>query len=452
LFKLQQIIILMLEEFKDFLAKKCHFKNGQSILIACSGGVDSMTLARLCKEASLKFALAHCNFKLRGAASDEDALLVKSFAKHYQVDYFEQSFDTEQVAKTNKEGIQITARNLRYDWLENIRKEKGFDYIATAHHSNDNIETVLYKFAKGTGIRGLYGILPKRDAIIRPLLFASKKDILQYARMNQISYREDASNASDKYRRNFIRKHIVPKFEEINPAFVESASQGIEHIRETAVLFEFFINQIRKEVVERKDEYLHFDKNKLNQYPAISTVLFELLKPYGFHTDRVKQLVEAQDNVGAQFQSDSHSLLVDRDHFILKKKDADSDSELYIKNEHSTLQINDSQRLVAEILEGVPNRFPINNNMAFLDFEKLVFPLKLRKWKEGDYFRPLGMKGQKQKLQDFFSNNKLNRFEKELVWILESDGEICWIVGHRIDERFKITPQTNQVVSFYFSE
>ena len=442
----------MLIEFNDFLSTKCQFKNNQSILIACSGGVDSMVLARLCKEANIKFALAHCNFKLRGAASDEDALLVKSFAKHYQVDYFEQSFDTELIAKKNKESIQITARNLRYDWLENIRKEKGFDYLATAHHSNDNIETVLYKFAKGTGIRGLYGILPKRDTLIRPLLFASKNNIIAYARQRTISYREDASNASDKYRRNFIRQHIVPKFEEINPAFVESAGQGIEHIRETAMLFDFFINKIRKEVVEQKDAYLQIDKNKIAQYPAINTVLFELLKPYGFHSDQVKQLIEARDNVGAQFQSESYTLLVDRDKFLLKNKESLLNHELFLQNEHSSLQINEVQQLTAEILEGVPNRFPINNNMAFLDLEKLTFPLKLRKWKDGDFFRPLGMNGQKQKLQDFFSNNKLNRFEKEQVWILESAGQICWIIGHRIDERFKITPQTDQVVSLYYSE
>lgn len=437
----------MLEKFQEFIALESLCTSDTPLLLAVSGGVDSVVLCHLCHRAGLKFGIAHCNFKLREAASDGDEIFVKVLAQHFDVPYYTTAFDTEKIANQKKLSIQETARNLRYEWLEKIRQQHHYTYLATAHHANDAIETALYNLTKGTGIRGLHGILAKKESLIRPLLFASKKEIIAYAQKHMINYREDASNASDKYSRNFIRHQVVPQLEQINPNFINTSKATLRHLRDTELLFDYAIKGIQKAICKQDDFYFYINIKQLLEVPAPATVLYEILKAYNFNSDQVQQLLEVaqKGESGKQFLSKSHHLVVDRLFFIIKRQVENSlPKEILITKENSQVNLG-SQVLHLKYLEKVPTSFPNTNAIAYLDAAQLHFPLKLRRWQTGDNFQPLGMKGKHQKVQDFFSNQKFHLFQKEAAWILESQNIVCWIVGHRLDERFKLSASTKSV-------
>ncbi len=310
----------MLNNLQQYILDNQLFNKDEKLLLAVSGGVDSMVLCRLFANAKIDFGIAHCNFQLRETASDEDELLVRMTAQNLGIPYHVTSFDTKTYASTNKLSIQVAARELRYEWLEKIRIKNDYQYIATAHHLNDSIETVLYNFAKGTGIRGMHGILPKNRHIIRPLLFATKEEILAYAKMNQVNFREDESNHSDKYQRNFIRHHLVPIFKKINPNFEHNAAESIQHLRDTELIFNFAITNIKDSLVLQQGDQKSIAITQLQSYPAPATLLYEILKEYGFHSDQVKQLIKALDGQsGKQFFSPTHQVLIDRGHILIKK-------------------------------------------------------------------------------------------------------------------------------------
>ncbi len=441
----------MVKPFLHYLASQSLLAAGAKTLVATSGGVDSTVLCHLMGRAGLPFAMAHCNFQLRGAEADKDEAFVKKLAKALRVECFTTRFDTQVFAEQNKMSIQQAARELRYDWLEEIRQQAGCQQIATAHHLDDSIETLLYNFAKGCGLRGLHGILPKHGLVIRPLLFATKKGILDFAAAEEIEYREDASNLTDKYNRNLLRHHVVPVFEKINPAFQHTAGENIERLLEAEQLYDFALQKIMADVVEKRPDEWRIDLQKLRSYPAPATVLYEVLKPCGFNNDQVKNILQSADNQpGSIFSTPPARLLVDRFLLILTWGGGEGGAiEINGISDHS-IQLGDGSTLGLTI-GPPPTDFPPGDaNTAWLDADLVSFPLTLRHWQPGDWFCPLGMGGKRQKLQDFFSNNKVSRFEKEKTWLLECRGDIAWVVGRRVDERYKVTAQTKTYLRIDF--
>lgn len=428
-----------------YIASQNLVATGEKTLVATSGGVDSMVLCHLFHDSGLPFDIAHCNFQLRGEESDGDEFLVKKLAETLQVAFHTIRFDTKLFAEQNKISIQEAARQLRYTWLEKTRQLADCQLIATAHHLDDSIETLLYNFTKGCGIRGLHGIPPVNEKVIRPLLFATKKEIIAFAELEKIKFREDASNLTDKYSRNLLRHHAIPVFEKINPAFQKTAGENIERLREAESLYDFALDRIIADVVEKGASEWRIDLKKLRSYPAPATVLFEILKPFGFNNSQVRDILQSADNQSGSIFHATTSLLVDRSFLILSLGENIGGVYFLHKIPSSPVVLPDGLELglyqarLPPSLDGGPNT-------AWLDADRLQFPLLFRHWQPGDKFCPLGMSGKQQKLQDFFSNHKLSRFEKERVWLLESGGEIAWVLGMRLDDRFKVTDTTKTIV------
>ena len=438
----------MKNKLQQYIFDNQLFTKEEKLLVAVSGGMDSMVLCHLLWLLGYDFAIAHCNFQLRGEESDGDEKFVHEMATKMGVRFHKKRFDTQGMSKTQKIGIQEAARQLRYVWFEEIRQKFDYQWIITAHHASDNVETVLFNFAKGTGIRGLHGILPKNGFIVRPLLWAKRANILTFSTTENIEFREDSSNFSDKYARNYIRQHIIPEFKRVNPDFENTVSANIERFREIEILMDYFIQQIKTEIVQTIDNQIFINKNALILYPSVSTVLFEILKEYNFNNDQVKQILDdswGRTKTGTKFYSATHELLIDRLFCIVKPFEKASDTEgvsFLIENGADIFNLKNIQ-LSFNCFTLKPFSIFKKKNIAQLDYDKLTFPLKLRHWHTGDTYQPFGMNGKSQKLSDFFNHNKISSFEKEQIWILETaKNEICWIVNWRIDERFKLSDET----------
>lgn len=437
----------LLERFLHFVSEHNLHHSREPVLLAISGGVDSVVLLDLAQRAGWPVGIAHCNFQLRGAASDGDEDFVRDLGEAFDLPVYVEVFDTKKEAAQRGVSIQMAARDLRYTWLEKIRRREGYELIATAHHLDDSVETVLYNFAKGTGIRGLHGIPVRREAIIRPLLFAAKEEVEAHARSLELPFREDASNATDDYARNKIRHHVVPVLRELNPGFLATAATNLERFRQVEYLYELALERIREELAEEQGERMTINLERLlHYYRAAPTILYELLHPYGFHPGQVAQILDSTTRQpGALFFTESHQLVVDRETLILDARIFDIEEKLYYIADGIEIVHLPGGRLEIAYKEGRPETFPSDPNRTFLDAELLTFPLRLRHWRPGDYFCPLGMQGRRQKIQDFFTNKKIHRLDKDRIWLLETHhGEICWVVGHRLDERFKISPQTSR--------
>jgi tRNA(Ile)-lysidine synthase len=440
-------------EFEKYIADNQLFIQNDKLLVAVSGGVDSVVLCQLLSICGYNFSIVHCNFQLRGAESDGDESFVKELSEKLQVPFYSQKMNTPQYVADHKVSTQLAAREMRYRWFEELRQSLNYTYILTAHHASDNIETVLYNFAKGTGLLGLTGIKPKNEAIIRPLLWAKKEGILAFAKAENLSFREDSSNESDKYARNFIRHNIIPEFKNINPSFETTAIENIKRLNETRELFDFFIQKIKIEITESIDNQLFINKIKLQTYPSVSTVLFELLKEFGFNAAQIAQILkENEDKIGTIYHSTTHRLLIDRDHYIVAQNAENEEAvDSFTIFKDDVLLKNSQFELLFDYLVTYQEPFSKNPNQILLDADKLKFPLTLRKVREGDRFQPLGMAGKSQLLSDFFRLKKLSIFEKEKVWILETAAkEICWVVGFRIDERYKMTDLSKNQVQMTF--
>lgn len=436
------------KDFKDFIKKEKLLKKKDSVLLAVSGGIDSMVMVDLFLQSKWKVGIAHCNFSLRGEESEEDAKLVEKAAEEYGVPFFNEKFDTEEFANHNKISIQEAARILRYEWLETIRQEHDFDYIATAHHVNDSLETVLFNFTKGTGIRGLHGILPKKQRIIRPLLFAGKKEIRKYAQDNGILYREDSSNASDKYSRNFVRHQVVPKLKTINPNFEKTAARNIKIFREVEKLYDFSIQYITSQIIAKTNKGITIDRQKLSHFPAPETVLYEVLKPYGFHQNQVSKILSSEQ-AGKIFQTNTHTLLVDRMYLVIQKIEKNDLGVVFINEDDDLVEFSNGKLLLNRI-DRKQLLIDPRTNFAYFDKQKLRFPLKIRKWKNGDKFCPFGMNGKHKLVSDELTSKKVNLLDKENIMVLESEGEICWVIGVRSDFRFKIEKSTQVVIEIKY--
>jgi len=431
------------------IAENQLFNKNDKILIAVSGGVDSIVLLdMLCAatsifdDKSLHFALAHCNFQLRGQESEDDELFVRKLAEKYEIPFFCKRFDTQAITEEKKSSIQIVARNLRYTWFYELLEKLDFQYIATAHHQNDSIETVLYNLTKGTGIAGLHGILPKNGKIIRPLLSSSKNEILDYAIENQLLWREDSSNASDKYSRNLIRHQVIPILHKINPNLEETFKDNILRISAVERIFREEVRRFKEKIsiitIENKEEIYHLDIEKIRNESENLIKLHEILKDFGFNFTQTKLIINSLDkSAGKLFHSNTHTLLRDRKTLIIRKyKEAQTANTDFL--DYSTFE---------KSIDFQPSK---EKNKVHLDFDKIGTNLKLRLWENGDTFQPIGMKGKTKKISDFLNDLKIPLNSKRQVHVVTADGQIAWVVGYRIDERFKVTEKTKNIITLQF--
>lgn len=434
----------MLDKFLEYINQKHLFEAHQKVLLAVSGGIDSMVLLHLFEKSEFNYSVVHCNFQLRGEESDGDEEFVKSQVLLHGVPFFNTRFDTEDYARVNGISIEMAARELRYNYFEKIRVENQYDFIATAHHLDDLLETFFLNLSRKTGIRGLTGIKEKSGNVVRPLLFASRKEIEDFAQKNFIGFREDHTNSEVVYQRNFIRHQILPVFSELNPAFKNNLYETIVNLRDVEDVFSFFMEKERNSVISVDNDEVSVSIEKLRQFAFPKVLLFEMLTPYNFNVKVIQQVYKSLENLpGKQFFSKTHRLVKDREHLFITPLPEPGNRIFYIEKEDIELFAPFDLNLEKTSVEG----FEIikNSNVACLDLEKLEFPLLIRKWKTGDYFQPLGMTGFK-KISDFLIDLKIPVHQKENTWLLCSGQKIVWVMGHRIDNRFKITAKTRQVL------
>lgn len=435
----------MLEKFKVYIQEKELFAPDDKVLLAVSGGIDSVVMCHLFHKAGFNFAIAHCNFGLRGEESDEDELFVKKLAKKYKVPLFVDHFDTASFAEREKISIQMAARTLRYEWFEKLLDTERYHYIATAHHLNDAVETLLLNLTKGTGIAGLHGIQPKVKRLVRPLLFADKEEIYACVVENQLAWREDSSNQSVKYQRNLIRNEVIPLLKTINPSLESTMKQTIERVKAVEQLFQAEVERVREKLVRKESgiTYINFVLLQQEAEPVIK--LYELIKDYHFSYIQAQDIWQVLDaGPGRLFESPTHTLVKDRKDLIITGKQLHTFRSASIEEGQQVFALELLELHIKE-LSGANFTIPTDAAIACLDKQLLQFPLKLRKWKEGDWFCPLGM-NKKKKLSDFLIDTKVPLNLKDRIWLLTSNSSIVWIIGHRIDNRFKITDKTEHIL------
>jgi tRNA(Ile)-lysidine synthase len=431
----------MLEALKTYIKSVGLFKGGKKLLLAVSGGVDSVVLVHLIAELNLTFEIAHCNFCLRKKDADEDQLFVENLAKQFGVRSHVNSFNTEQYARANKISIQMAARDLRFSWFNQLISEKDFSCVVLGTHVNDAIETFILNATKGTGIAGLRGILPKNDTIVRPLLFATKLQIETYAKENDIEFREDKSNESTKYLRNKIRHQIIPVLQEINPSLESTFIQNFSNLNFAERIYLEKIEAVKKSTITIEDGVTIVNIKRLKQNTDSIYYLYELLKPYGFTFSDCENIIQTNTS-GKQFFAGKHLLLVNRDQLLVKEVKNINRSIALIKED--TVNISTPVCLHFSHIK-TPNNLKLPPEIALLDIAKISFPLEVRPWQYGDSFYPLGM-SQKKKLSDFLIDKKISLVDKENVCVLTSNDKIVWVIGHRIDNRYKVSEPTSHVL------
>ncbi len=433
----------MLKKVESYILKNNLLTAGAKVIVGTSGGADSVALLHVLKQLGFRCIVAHCNFHLRNEESDRDELFVKQFASKLALDYHKIDFDTEKYAQSNKISIEMAARDLRYHWFEELRLELEAEAIAVAHHADDNVETLLMNLTRGTGLRGMTGIPVRNGSVIRPLLCCFRDEIINYLNNSDLIYVTDSTNSKNDFVRNRFRNEIIQIFEEINPAFRQTINDTIARFEE---IEEIYNEHIALEInnlcrFENRKTFINTDILKTKKYAK--TILHELLSPCHFHIDTISNVLDVLDKApGAIFYSPTHQLLYDRNQLILVER---TNAEL------DTYTIYDSK---SEIFEPVHLKITernfdgkINKSLLYATFDasKLKFPLVLRRWQNADSFVPFGMKTHK-KVSDFFIDTKINRFEKENIWLLVSGNEIAWIVGYRIDNRFSVDSNTTDCI------
>ncbi len=438
----------MLSQFRQYISEFGLFDETDKILIAVSGGIDSMVLAELFHRAGFNFAIAHCNFGLRGAESNQDEKFVVSIAEAYGVPCFVKHFKTREYAGFNKISVQMAARTLRYEWFDELLAAEGFKTLATAHHLDDQIETFFINLLRGTGISGLHGIMPNRTKVVHPLMFAFRRQIEEFAGDEAIAYREDSSNRSTKYLRNKLRHDLMPLLAEINPEFRKTITFTIDRLRESEKMLSNHLHDIRDMVIKIDDGIVKLNITALKKLTPTDTYLYELLEPYGFNRSVSDEVAAGLDEIsGNQYFSPTHRLIKDREFLLITESGPSGmqpSGEIIL--EEGTIELKKPIPLRISVIPN-SNTLRINKSglIAMLDASKISWPLRLRKWKEGDTFVPYGMNNNK-KLSDFFIDNKFSIVEKENAWLLISGNEIAWVVGHRISNLFRIQPETESIV------
>jgi tRNA(Ile)-lysidine synthase len=408
-------------------------------ILAVSGGIDSVVMAYLYQQSEVSYSIAHCNFQLRGKESEKDEEFVLALGDRFGVKVFVERFETEEYGTEKGVSVQMAARDLRYAWFRRLSNDFEAK-IAIAHHANDVAETMLFNLAKGTGLAGLHGIAEHDGIIIRPLLWARREEIEDYARRENIAWREDLSNESEKYMRNIIRKKVVPELERVNSAFIATNMRNAARIRDAERFIEHSIEQLG--IIESRAGSIYIDKHRIAGLPGCEAVLYQLIKDYGFSYDQVKSITKSLGSVGAIFASDNWILNVDRAHLIITKKEGGLEERTIGQEEHivnfGTFSLQMEQVPVAGYT------IVSDYTVAAFDLEKLTFPLRVRSWQKGDGFIPIGMKGRK-KVSDLLIDEKIPVSLKRDIPVLISGADIAWVVGMRIDDRFKITADTKTV-------
>lgn len=431
----------MLSKFQNHLSENLSFLKEKKLLIAVSGGIDSMVLLELLRQLDYNITIAHCNFNLRGDESDGDEQFIREYASNNNIEIFVTNFDTEFFAIDNKLSIQIAARKLRYVWFNQLLEENNLDYLLTAHHLDDSIETFLINFTRGTGLEGLTGIPQENGSVIRPLLNFTRNEIESFAKENNILWREDSSNASDKYLRNKLRHDVIPVLKSLNPAFSDSFLQTILNLQQSQSLVNDAAILVYKQVVVEKEGQKHIDIDKLKQLPNYKAYLYQWLSPFGFTAwNDICNLLDAQS--GKQVLSTGYRLLKNRGVLILEPI-RQIDEQVYEIQEQVT-SIKEPLTIRLQTVPEISTNY--TKNTIFVNNNLIKFPLFVRKWQEGDYFYPLGMKGQKKKVSKYFKDEKMSLSEKENTWLLCSENKVVWVIGKRADERFKADNTTNLIL------
>ncbi|MDV7186955.1 tRNA lysidine(34) synthetase TilS [Lutibacter sp. TH_r2] len=447
----------MIRAFKQHIKSDFPFLKSKKLLVAISGGIDSVVLTHLLYKSKFKIGLAHCNFNLRGKDSNKDEQFVKDFGEKLELETFTTNFNTKAYAETNNVSTQMAARDLRYNWFQKIIKKNKYDYIVTAHQKDDIIETFLINLTRGTGLDGLCGIPPINKNIVRPLLPFSRNEILTYATRNKIHWREDSSNSSIKYTRNKIRHKVVPVLKELNPSLLESFQNTLENLNQSKQLIKDRIKEVSQNVKTKHENEIHYNCEKLLALNNTKAYLYQLLKKYNFtEWNDVFDLLTAQ--TGKQISSLTHRLLKNREVLILTKIE-DSKNSLEYKIERDTKKISEPIKLKFEVVHKVNDTknssflfdeiIDKKNDFIAIDADKVQFPLIIRKRQNGDYFYPLGLNGKK-KLSKFFKDEKLSIIEKENSWVLTSNNKIVWVIGKRLDDRFKVTAKTSTILKIKY--
>jgi len=461
----------LLQRFQQYIKEHGLFSMRDTLLLAVSGGIDSVVLCELCNQSAFHFIIAHCNFSLRGEESDRDAAFVRKLAASYGVPFLLKKFDTKAYAESHKLSIQEAARELRYGWFDGLINNpsildtasldtlqlladptmpfapRPIRHLVTAHHLDDNIETMLMHFFRGTGIHGLRGMLPKQSYIVRPLLFARKQELKQFAEENGLSWVEDSSNALDKYSRNYFRNQVIPFVQKIYPEAENNLNNNLRRFADMELLYEQALETHKKKLLEYKGDEVHIAVLKLQKAIPLHTIVYEIIKDFGFsahQTDEVVRLLSSES--GRYVQSATHRIIKNRRWLIIAPAHSEQAQTLVIEEDEDVVVFENGSLLLNQLTIGNKQVTIANDpSIAYIDKKELQFPLILRKWKKGDYFYPLGL-GKKKKLARFFIDQKLSLTDKEKVWVLESNKRIVWVVGLRIDDRFKITGGTREMV------
>ena len=430
--------------FSKQLHTKWNLKPGAPVLLAVSGGLDSVVLTSLCVGYGLDIELAHANFQLRGAESDGDEAFVRDLGKRYGIPVRVKRFDTSNYSIQQKISTQVAARELRYAWFKELIQERPA-VLMTAHHADDNVETILMNFFKGTGIAGLRGINERQGEILRPLLDYPKEALMAYAQENKLGWREDSSNTEDKYTRNYFRHHVIPLIEKVIPGATAHIMDNVSRFREIEVLYQQSIQDHKKKLLEKKGGEWHIPVLKLKQSSPLTTIVWEITREFGFTSAQAGEIILLLDSESGRYiKSATHRIIKNRKWLIIAPLQQSDDSPVYVEKGMDNVCFG-SSRLTMVWKDPASFKPTSDLRTAYLDAKHLKFPLIIRKWKPGDYFYPLGMK-KKKKLARFFIDQKLSRLQKEDVWIIESDKRICWVIGHRIDDRFKITAATREMM------
>lgn len=432
------------ERFVNHITKNNLFPAKDKLLLAVSGGIDSVVLSELCHEAGYDFAIAHCNFQLRGADSERDEKFVRELAKKYNVPVHVIRFDTKAIAAEKKLSAQEAARELRYSWFEETRAAGDYRYILTAHHADDNIETVMMNFFRGTGIKGIRGMESKHGFVVRPLLFARRTELEEFLTGNKLDHVSDYTNEQDDYTRNYFRNKVIPFIEKSFPEVNENILANISRFKETELLYRQAVELHKKKLLEFKENEVHIPVLKLKKTEPLHSIVYEIIKEYGFSSPQVDEVISLLDSESGKYvQSSSHRIIKNRGWLIIAAHRGRESETIIIEG------IGNWQCAMGNLkIETTPtsNFQPQTSNLlASFDADEIKFPLLLRKWKQGDYFYPLGMK-KKKKLSRFFIDQKLSKTDKEKVWVVEMNKKIVWVVGHRIDDRFKITNSSRQIL------
>lgn len=430
----------MISQFKNHINTNLSFLYESKLLIAVSGGIDSVVLVHLLNQLNLDISLAHCNFNLRGLESDKDEAFVNNLAEQLGLEVFIQNFDTENYAKQHKLSIQMAARELRYKWFEELRYQLDYDYILTAHHSDDNLETFLINLSRGTGLEGLSGIPVINEAIVRPMLLFTRDEIEIYARANKINWREDVSNASVKYLRNKIRHEVIPILKGINPQLLQNFNNTISHLNESLDIINDRINNVSDEIISVQEDTIEFNISKIKALNNPRAYLYELLKDYGFtEWNDVLDLLDAQS--GKQLLSEEWRLVKDRDSLLLSQIELTENLNVLISSLDHPIQITFGVLYFEEVKE----ISTLDKDSIYVDNDLLKLPLIVRTKEDGDSFIPFGMEGSK-KLSKFYKDEKLSLIDKENIKLLCSGEDIVWVIGSRADNRFRVTDKTKTIL------